>query len=82
MMGVRCYTEYAGCAITAPIPVNFGTAHGRCRPDVGSAKRIDVYGSTGVNRPYLMIWYSQLKMTHLSDILRPKHNFYSLTICS
>ena len=43
------YTEYAGCAITAGIPVNFGTAHGRLRPEVGSRKRIDVYGSGGVS---------------------------------
>ena len=38
------YTKYAGCAITAAIPVKFGTAHGRSRPDVGSAKCIDAYG--------------------------------------
>ena len=49
------YTGYAGCAITAGIPVKFGTTHGRCRPDVGSTKRIDVYGSGGVYRPYLVI---------------------------
>ena len=49
------YTGYAGCAITAGIPVKFGTAHGRCRPDVGSTKRIDVYGSEGVSRPSLDI---------------------------
>ena len=47
---VECvYTEYAGCAITTTIPVKNGTAHGRSRPEVGSTKRIDVYGRKGVN---------------------------------
>ena len=32
----RIYTEYAGCAITTGIPVKFGTAHGRSRPEVGN----------------------------------------------
>ena len=26
---ITTYTEYAGCAITARIPVNFGAAHGK-----------------------------------------------------
>ena len=38
-------TEYAGWAVTAGIPVKFDTAHGRSRPEVGSTKCIDVYGS-------------------------------------
>ena len=42
------YTGYAGCAVTTCIAVNFGTAHGRSRPEVGSTKRIDVYGRKGV----------------------------------
>ena len=44
-------TEYAGWAVMAHIPVNFGTAHGRSRPEVGSTKRIDLYGSGGVSLP-------------------------------
>ena len=49
------YTGDAGCAITTGIPVKFGTAHGLSRPEVGSSKRIDVYGSGGVSRPSLII---------------------------
>ena len=43
------YTEYVGCAITAAIPVKFGNAHGRSRPEVGSGFPIDAYGSRGVS---------------------------------
>ena len=43
------YTEYAGLAVTAGILVKFGTAHGRSGPEVGSIKRIDVYGSRAVS---------------------------------
>ena len=32
------YTGYAGWAVTAGIPVKFGTAHDRLRPEVGSTK--------------------------------------------
>ena len=46
------YTEYAGCAITAAIPVKFGTAHGRSRPEVGSTKCIDAYGRGFLALPY------------------------------
>ena len=42
---IYTYTEYAGWAVKAGIPVKFGTAHGRSRPEVGRAKCIDVYGS-------------------------------------
>ena len=41
-------TGYAGLAVTARIPVNFGAAHGRSRPEVGSAKCIGAYGRKGV----------------------------------
>ena len=51
----KVYTEDAGCAITTTIPVKFGTAHGRSRPEVGSTKRIDVYGGGRVSRPSLII---------------------------
>ena len=48
------YTEYAGCAITTGIAVKFGTAHGRLRPEVGSTKCIDIYGSGVASRPSLI----------------------------
>ena len=52
------YTGYTGWRITAAIPVKFGTAHGRLRPEVGSTKRIETYGSRGVSRPLLIIGIS------------------------
>ena len=75
------YTGYAGWHVTAGIPVKFGTAHGRSRPEVGSAKRIDFYGSGGVSRPSCLIGKSVQNIIILTDILRPKHNFFSLTDC-
>ena len=45
------YTEDAGWAVTTRIAVKFGTAHGKSRPEVGSTKCIEVYGSGGVSRP-------------------------------
>ena len=47
-MKSSAYTEYAGLAIMEGIPVKFGTAHGRSRPEVGNKKGIDIYGSGGV----------------------------------
>ena len=44
------YTGYAGWHVTAGIPMKFGTAHGRSRPEVGSTKCIDVYGVGVVSR--------------------------------
>ena len=38
------YTGYVGCAVTAVIAMNFGTAHGRSRLEVGSAKCIGACG--------------------------------------
>ena len=55
----EAYTEYAGWAVTAGIPVKFGTTHGRSRPEVGGAKCIDVYGSVGVSPPSLALWNSE-----------------------
>ena len=54
-------TAYAGWAITTAIPVKFGTAHGRLRPEVGSEKRIGVYGSGVVSRPSLICCTSDKK---------------------
>ena len=51
MLSFPCYTGHAGWAVTAGIPVKFGTAHGRSRPEVGSAKCIDLYGSGVVSWP-------------------------------
>ena len=45
---ISMHTGYAGCAITAGIPVKFGTAHGRLRPEVGSTKCIGACGKKGV----------------------------------
>ena len=74
------YTGYAGCHITAGIPVKFGTAHGGSRPEVGSAKRIDVYGSEGLSRPCRIFSESEGNIIIHTDSLRPKHNFSSLTV--
>ena len=77
-------TEYAGWAVTAGIAVKFGTAHGRSIPDVGSMKRIDVYGSGGVSQPFLVIGNSYQKRIVNSDILRTIQKTFtqSLTVCS
>ena len=79
---MTAYTGYAGCAITAGIPVKFGTAHGRSRPEVGGAKCIDVYGSGGVSRPSLVLGNSEQNIIAIFDILRTIHNFYSLLCVS
>ena len=73
---------YAGWAVTASIPVKFGTAHGRSRPEVGSAKCIEVYGSGGVSRPSLVLENSEQNIIAIFDILRTIHNFHSLSVCS
>ena len=80
--GFRLYTGYAGWAVTAAIPVKFGTAHGRWRPEIGSGFPIESYGSRGVSRPSLICGTSQQKMITPTERLRPIHNFYSLTIYS
>ena len=75
------YTEDVSCAIMAGIPVKFGTAHGRLRPEVGSTKRIDVYGSGGFTQaPQIFVTFDQNTIT-LTDLLGSKYNFYSLTVC-
>ena len=50
-----------GCAITAGIPVKYGTAHGKTRPEVGSGFSIGVYGSRVVSRPTLIFGTSDEK---------------------
>ena len=76
------YTEYAGCAVTAGIPVKIGTAHGRSRLEIGSTKCIDVYGSGGVSRRPLLCGISYQKSIPPTIFLRPISNFVSLTVCS
>ena len=78
---LRAYTEYAGWAVTARVPVNFGTAHGRCRPEVGGTKRIDAYGRKGVTPVPRIFGTSDRKITAPTFFLRPKSNFFSLTFC-
>ena len=78
---VCVYTGYAGCAITTGIPVKFGTAHGRSRPEVGSAKCIEAYGRKGVTPAPRIFGTSYEKMMTLTVLLRSKHNFYSRTVC-
>ena len=63
------------------IPVKFGTEHGISRPEVGSMKCIDVYGSGAVSRPYRILGKSEQNIIIPSDLLRPKHNFLILTVC-
>ena len=75
------YTEYAGCAITTGIPVKFGTAHGRSRPEVGSTKRIDAYGGRVVFGLCLICDTFDYKNIISMIFLRPKHNFFSVTVC-
>ena len=58
------YTEYAGWAVTARIPVNFGIAHGRSKPDVGSTKHIDPDGRKGVGPFSLKFGTSDQNIIH------------------
>ena len=76
------YSLYAGWAVTAAIPVKFGTAHGRSGPEVGSAKCIEAYGSGGVSRPSRILGKPEQNIISPTHVLRPKQNFYSLTICT
>ena len=80
-LGPLCYTEYAGCAVTAGIPVIFGTAHGRLRPEVGSTKRIGACGKKGVPPAPRIFGTSMQKMITPIVFLGPKYTFYSLTVC-
>ena len=75
------FTEYAGWAVTAGIPVKFCSAHGRSTPEVGSGFPIETYGSNGVSRPSLVIGNSNQNISANTDLLSRKQNFYSLTVC-
>ena len=79
---MHVYTEDAGLAVNAAIPVKLQTAHGRSQPKVGSTKRIDVSGNGGVSWNSLIIGTSDQKNIPPAIFWRPKQNFYSLTICS
>ena len=82
------YTEYAGWAVTAGIPVKFCSAHGRLTLvvgsgfpiEVGSGFPIEAYGR-GVSRPSLVIENSNQNISAITDLLSPKQNFFSLTVC-
>ena len=80
--GCPGHTEYAGCAITAAIPVKIGAAHDRSRPEVGSAKCIGEYGRAVVSGPSRIFGKSEQNIITPTPFLRPKHNFYSLTVCN
>ena len=71
-----------GWAVTAGIPMKFGIVHGKSVPEVGSAKRIDAYGRKGVPQGPQIFGTSKQKCITPTNLLRPIHNFYSLTICS
>ena len=75
------YTENAGWAVTAGIPVKFCSAHGRSRPEVGSGFPIEAYGKRGISWPSLVIGNSNQNIRANTDLLSPKQNFYSLTVC-
>ena len=71
-----------GLAVTAGIPVKFGTAHGRLRQELGSAKCIGAYGEKGVPRVCQKVGTSQQRNITPTIFLRPKQNFDSLTVCT
>ena len=60
---------------------NICSVHGRSTPEVGSRFPIEAYGSRGVSRPSLVIGYSNQNISANTDLLSPKQNFYSLTVC-
>ena len=74
--------RYAGWATTAGIPVKLGTPYGTWRPEVCSAKHIDIYGIAGFFCPSPVIGYSKQKSTTPMIFLRPKLHFVSLTVCT
>ena len=61
---IHTYTEDAGCAITMGIPMKFHNAHGRSRPEVGSAKCINFYGSGGFPGPGPTLHNTQPLLTY------------------
>ena len=61
--------------------MKFGTAHGRPKPEVGSAKCIEAYGTKGVISAPRIFDTSDEKMMTPTVFLGPKHNFYLLTVC-
>ena len=75
------YTEYAGCALTACIPVKFGTAHGRSRPEVGNGFRIDANSRKGVSPFSRIFGTSDQNIIPPTVFLGPIYNFFSLTVC-
>ena len=70
----------AGLAMTVGIPIKFGTAHGKLRPEVGSVKCIGFYDRKGVFPSPRIFGASQQKTITHTDLFEPIHNFYSFTI--
>ena len=62
--------------------MRYGAAHGASRPEVGSTKCIDVYGSGGVTLTPRIFGTSGQNITTLTDLLGSIHNFFSLTVCN
>ena len=78
----RGYTGDAGLAVTAGIPVKFGIAHDKSVPEVGSAKRIGACARKGVPLAPQVFGTSKQIIITPTGLLRPIHNFCSVTICS
>ena len=72
------YTEDAGWAVTAGIPMKFGTAHGKSALEVGGAKCNGAYGRKGVTPPPQTFGTSKQKIITPTDLLRSIHNFNPL----
>ena len=62
--------------------MKFGTAHGTSRPEVGSTKCIGACGRKGVAPAPRISGTSDENIMTPTIILRPKHNLFSLTVCS
>ena len=76
------YTGYAGWAVSAAIPVKFGTAHDAPRPEVGSTKCIGAYGRKWVTPTPRFFCTSNQIIIPPTIFLRSIHDFFSLTVCN
>ena len=76
------YTEDAGLAFTAGIPMKFRSAHGRLRPEVGSGFLIDGCARKWVPPSSRIFGTSDKEINPPTALLRPIQNLFSLTVCS
>ena len=76
--GIVSYTEYAGLEI----PVDAAIARWTLKMEMLVPNRTGAYGRKGLFRPSQVVWTSELNMMALSDIMGPKQNFFSLTVCT